>query len=345
MHDIIRIAMVGCGWAGLRHAEALKSEGSAEVTWAVDLDETRANSLLTNWPEARVTPDYREALADPEVDAVDICLPHDLHAPVAIDAARAGKHILCEKPLAATLDEADRMIAEADSANVVLMVAENVRFEPIYLTVRDLLQDGVIGRPALIQMTRETYLRQSFIEDRPWFLNAKSAAGGIMMSGGIHDIEMMRMLVGEVESIQALRARQRFTEMEGDDTSAALLRFADGTVGVLVESFIMKSLETASGREVHTLRIDGDVGSLTTSDGQTIRVFSEREDYLPEGQLREHRIHVPPQDTFQLQIAHFLDSIRTGTEPITSGRSQRRALEVVLAAYRSMETGQPVRLA
>jgi predicted dehydrogenase len=209
----------------------------------------------------------------------------------------------------------------------------------------DLLQDGVIGRPALIQMTRETYLKQSFIEDRPWFLNAKSAAGGIMMSGGIHDIEMMRMLIGEVESIQALRARQRFTEMEGDDTSAALLRFADGTVGVLVDSFIMKSLETASGREVHTLRIDGDVGSLTTSDGQTIRVFSEREDYLPDGKLLDHRVHVPPQDTFQLQIAHFLDSIRTGTEPITSGRSQRRALEVVLAAYRSMETGQPVRLA
>jgi predicted dehydrogenase len=165
-----------------------------------------------------------------------------------------------------------------------------------------------------------------------------------MMSGGIHDFETMRMLIGEMESIQALRARQRFTEMEGDDTSTAMLRFTDGTVGMLVESFIMKSLTTASGPEVHTLRIDGDLGSLSTSDGQTITVFSEREDYLPGGQLREHRIHVPSQNSFQLQIAHFLESIRTDTEPITSGRSQRRALEIVLAAYRSMETGQPVRV-
>jgi UDP-N-acetyl-2-amino-2-deoxyglucuronate dehydrogenase len=344
LDDVVRIAIIGCGWAGIRHAAAFRAEGGVEITWAIDTDESRARSLQAEWPEVRIAADYREPLADPELDAVDICLPHNLHAPVAIDAANAGKHILCEKPLAATLDQADQMIEAADAASVVFMVAENVRYELVYLAVRDLLEDGVIGKPALIQMTREAYLRQSFIEDRPWFLNAESAAGGIMMSGGIHDFETMRMLIGDVESIHALRARQRFTEMEGDDTSTAMLRFTDGTVGMLVESFIVKSLTTASGPEVHTLRIDGDLGSLSTSDGQTITVFSEREDYLPGGQPREHRIHVPPQNSFQLQIAHFLESIRTGTEPITSGRSQRRALEIVLAAYRSIETGQPVRV-
>jgi predicted dehydrogenase len=139
-----------------------------------------------------------------------------------------------------------------------------------------------------------------------------------------------------------LRARQRFAEMEGDDTSVALVRFRDGTVGTLVESFIMKSLTTAAGPEVHTLRIDGDLGSLTARD-QSITLFSERPEFLPGGALAQHTIHVPDEDTFALEIDHFLRCLADGTEPITSGRSQRRPLEVVLAAYRSMATGLPVR--
>jgi predicted dehydrogenase len=278
-------------------------------------------------------------LGDSEVDAVDICLPHDVHAQVAVEAAEAGKHILCEKPIAATLEGADRMIEAAERASVVLMIAENVRFTPLFHRMRDLLRDGVIGRPALIQMTRECYLARSFLEERRWFLNARRAAGGIMMSGGIHDFETMRMLIGEVESVQALRARQRFPEMEGDDTSIAMVRFCDGTVGTLVESFVMKSLTTAAGPEIHTLRIDGDLGCVSVRDGRTIRLFSEREDLLPEGELTQHDIYVPAEDTFSLEIQHFIGCIRKGVTPITSGRSQRRPLEIVLAAYRSMESG------
>jgi len=103
-------------------------------------------------------------------------------------------------------------------------------------------------------------------------------------------------------------------------------------------------MTTASGTEVHTLRVDGDLGSLSVRVGGPIRVFSERPAWLPGGALAEHEIHVPPSDTFAALLRHFRDCVRTGEEPITSGRRQRRALEAVLAAYRSMETGKPVRL-
>jgi len=339
----IRVAIIGCGWAGVRHAQAYAGCG-ANIRWAVDLRRERAESLRTIEKGIRTATDHRQALDDPRVEAVDICLPHHLHASVAVEAAQAGKHILCEKPMAASLEESDRMIEAAERSEVVLMIAENVRFDPLFHKIRDLLRNGVIGQPALVQMTRECYLTRSFLEERRWFLDAEAAAGGIMMSGGIHDFETMRMLIGEVESIHAVRARQRLIEMEGDDTSVATIRFCDGTVGTLVESFVMKSLATAAGSEVHTLRIDGDLGSVSVRDGSTIRLFSEREDFLPQGALAQHEIHVPAEDTFELEIEHFLHSIRTGEEPITSGRSQRRPLEIVLAAYESMASGQPVML-
>ncbi len=343
METPVQVAIIGCGWAGTRHAKVYDRAG-IEIRWAVDTDWRRAEAFRRARPAVRLATDYREALADPDVMAVDICLPHALHSAVAVEAARAGKHILVEKPLATSLEEADAMIQAAATSGVVLMVAENVRFNPTYRRVRELLDDGVIGRPALIQMSREAYLVRSFLEERRWFLEGKAAAGGIMMSGGVHDFETMRMLIGEVESIYALRARQRFVEMEGDDTSVALVRFRNGTAGTLVESFVMKSLTTAAGSEVHTLRIDGDLGSIIVPGYRTIRVFSERSDFLPHGALAQHDIHIPEEDTFALEIGHFIECIRTGAEPITSGRSQRRPLEAVLAAYRSMEIGLPVRL-
>jgi UDP-N-acetylglucosamine 3-dehydrogenase len=343
MVERLVVAIVGCGWAGSRHARAYRAAG-AVIRWCIDLDRSRAEALTRTLGQGEFASDYRRALDDPRVDAVSVCLPHHLHADVSSETAAAGKHVLCEKPVADTLANADRMIDAADQAGVILMVAENERFNPIYHKARELLQDGVIGRPALLQMNRECYLNRSFLEERRWFLDAHAAAGGIMMSGGVHDFETMRMLLGEVTSVYALRARQRFEEMEGDDTSIALVRFADGTVGTLVESFCMKSLTTAAGPEVHTLRIDGDLGHLAVVDPTTIRVFSERADYALGGALVEHSIHVPPADTFALEIAHFMQCIRTGDEPITSGRLQRRPLELVLAAYRSMETGRPARI-
>ena len=335
----VRVALIGCGWAGARHAVAYDQAG-AEVRWAVDSSVSRAEAVA-HGRGSRVSSDYRQALADPAVDAVDVCVPHNLHAPMVIEAARAGKHVLVEKPLAATLEEADEMIEAADRAGVVLMVAENVRFDPVYRRIRELLDDGAIGRPALVQMTRQAYLRASFLADRPWFLNREAAAGGIMTSGGVHDFETMRMLIGEIRSVYALRARQRFLEMEGDDTSVAAITFRDGIVGTLVESFIMKSLATASGAEVHTLRIDGDLGSIAVDGDRTIRLVSERADLQLGGTPTQHDLRVPEADTFALEIAHFLECVRSSAEPITSGRSQRAPLAAVLAAYRSMETGVP----
>lgn len=348
----IRVAVVGCGWAGQRHARAF-SQCGARVRWAIDVNLDRAQALLANLnaftdeaerAQCRASQDFREALADPTLDAVAICLPHNLHAPVAVECARAGKHVLCEKPIADSLASADLMIAAASQAGVVLMIAENEHFNPLYRKIRDLVNRGMIGTPALVQRTRECYLTRSFIQDRPWFLNKQTAAGGMLMAGGVHDFETTRLILGDIEHVYALQAPQRFTELEGDDTSVVVARFKSGVVGTFILSFIMKSLATACDREVHQLRIDGTLGSLSVNDGQTIHLFTEAAEPFLGEQLVQHDIVVLPEDTFQLEVEHFLTCVQTGQAPETSGQSQRRALEFVLAAYRSIETGLPVTL-
>lgn len=344
MKKTMTVAIVGCGWAGVRHARAYATAG-ATVTWAVDVSQKRARTVAALQPGTRIAADVREALGDPDLVAVDICLPHDLHATIAVEAARRGKHVLCEKPIANSLADADRMIEAARKAGVTLMVAENEVFSPLYRRVRDLVQSGAIGKPALVQMTRGCYLEDSFKKERPWFLNAKAAGGGMMMSGGVHDFEKLRMIIGEVTSVFARRAPQRFAEMQGDDTSIAMLRFAGGAVGIMVQSYLMKNALTASGTEEHTLRIEGERGSIRaagTNGGRIVLFRDSPRDKLLAGAPSETEIIVPEADTFELEVAHFVDCVLTGKEPITAGKRMRKPLELVLAAYASMERNREV---
>jgi predicted dehydrogenase len=254
MNQPPKIAIIGCGWAGIRHARAF-IECGAEIAWAVDTNPQRAEALRAQTGgTAQVSTDFRAALANDSLDAVDICLPHNLHGAVAIPAAQANKHILCEKPIAATLEEADAMIAAAEKASVTLMIAENERYNPAIRKIQALVQQGVIGKVALLQMTRQCYLRQSFLEDRPWFLDVRAAAGGAMTAGGVHDFEKARMLVGEIESVSAkhlsgiihqhdsnLSLGEAPTFEQGDPTGVDRLPGRDDGFGVIaLASFQMR---------------------------------------------------------------------------------------------------------
>ncbi len=347
MKKRLSVAIIGCGWAGYRHARAFLARG-ADLRWAIDVDSTRAERLAALSPETRAADNYESVLRDEELDAVDICLPHNMHAECAVSAARHKKHVLCEKPLAVSLDEADRMIAAAEEAGVVLMVAENEVFSPLYRQVRDLMKAGAIGSPVLVQMSRGCYLEESFKKERPWFLDDKMAGGGMMMSGGVHDFEKLRMIVGDITAVYARRAPQRFASMQGDDTSVALLRFSGGAIGIMIQSYLMKNALTASGTEEHTLRIEGEGGSIRAAGtyGGTIKLFRDKVgDSILSALSSESEIIIPEADTFELEVAHFIDCVRSAKEPVTSGKKMRPGLQLVLAAYQSMKEDREITLA
>jgi predicted dehydrogenase len=328
------VAIVGCGWAGHRHADAFIAEG-ARLQWAVDVDPRRASEVAASRPGARPASSLAGPLADPAVTMIDVCLPHHLHAETCLAAIEAGKDVLCEKPLAAGLSDADRMMEAADRAGTLLMVAENEWFNPMYRRIGTMLGTGVIGSPALVQATRECYLRESFVHERPWFLSRDASGGGILVSGGIHDFAKLRMMLGEIVILHCLRARQRFAEMEAEDTVVLVLGFDSGAVGTLVESFVMIDPTTTTGAEVHRLRIDGDNGSIEVTGPDRLRVTTL------EG---VDEVTVPVEDTFRAEVREFLNCVATREEPATSARSQRKNLELVEAAYASIASGQPVHL-
>lgn len=337
MDGKLNVGIIGCGWAGEQHASSYASLKDTRLLAVCDVDEDRARSFARKWGAEAWHKDHRGLLADPRIGAISICLPHYLHSLVAVDSAEAGKHILCEKPMAIRLEEADAMIAAARKAEVVLMIAENVRFHPINIKIRELIQDGYIGDIFLARIFRDHEMHDS-LRKRPWFLDKKKAGGGIWMSGGIHDIDALRMLVGEVETIAVFQARSVFPEMQGDDTVAALLKFANGAVGVVTESFSAKTFRPLSPIGCPTL-LNGNLGTIAVSED--IEVYGDR--------IAEKspmlRIKVDETDTFLEEIRHFADCIRREGMPLTSGEEERKTLAVICSGYESLsKDGIPVKV-
>ena len=332
MGSQLNVAVIGCGWAGEQHVRAYTAIREARVSAVVDIDERKARTLAERWDIPAWYTDYRRVFEDPKIGAVSICLPHHLHSRVSVEAAEAGKHILCEKPMANSLEEADAMILAAEKAGVTLMIAENVRFHSINIKIKELVEQGYIGEVFLARIYRDHEMHD-YLRKRPWFLDLEKSGGGIWMAGGVHDVDALRMIVGEVERISLFQAKKAFPEMEGEDTIAAVLQFENGAVGVITESFSTKTFRETCPSGCPWI-VNGTRGSITTFQGE-LEVYSDKLGD-PETCMK---VRVDEKDTFTEEIKHFLNCIKSGRKPLTSGEEERKTLAVVLAGYESLKRG------
>jgi predicted dehydrogenase len=329
MMESIGIALIGAGWAGNQHAAAYRAlPDRGRIVAVVDVHRDVAEARAREWGVPFATADLATALGRPDVGAVDICLPHTLHAVTAEAALAAEKHVLVEKPFATSLDEADAMIAAAAHVRRILMVAEIARYDLTYLRMAELIFSGAIGTPFLCRICRDHHMHDA-LRERPWFFT--DPTGGIMWSGGIHDIETVRMLMGDapVEEVYATAARKTLVEMTTDDTSIGLFRMTGGGVAVLSESF---SAHAPRGERIR-VEVFGPDGSLMTDGDGTLTIVTP-------GDMRVEQI--AREDTFTAEIRHFLDCIHAGEEPATAAWAMRPGLAAILAAQASMAVGAPV---
>lgn len=333
----VRVAVIGCGLIARRtHMPAYVEAEEAELTAVVSGHLESARAAAAEFGQLRVLTSWQEAVADPAIDAIDICTPNSLHAPIAIAAAHAGKHVLAEKPMAVTLAEADAMIDAARQAGVVLMIAHNLRFAPIYEAIKRVMREGVIGEPLSA--------RGSFMHSGPddhwgaasdWFWREETAGGGSLLDLGIHMIDLLRWFIDRpVLEVSAMTARV-LKPTYADDNAVVLMRFAGDVLASVQTSW------TARPTPDQQVMIHGTLGHLRLDAAAAQPLTVHLQDA---GGQRTLVPEVLAASAFVNPFVHFLRCILDGARPLTSGEEGRVSLAVALAAYEAARSGRAVRL-
>jgi predicted dehydrogenase len=333
----VRIGVIGCGLIAQRsHFPAYAAAPEASIEAVVSLDSAEAEDAVARFGAKRILPSWEAAVADPGIDAIDICTPNYLHAPIAIAAARAGKHVFVEKPMATRLEDADEMVQAARENGVHLTVGHNLRFAPIFQTMHEAMQEHIIGRPFA---ARAVYMHagpdEAWGSASPWFWDATMAGGGALLDMGIHIIDALRWIIGRrVLEVSAMTSRQ-VKPTFADDTAFVLLRFEDDVVASVQAAW---SARPTSDRE---LVIHGEEGNIAMgrSSGEPL-VYNLRTEGRPARVVPDIPAAADP-DTPYLD---FVRSIQQGLEPAVPGEEGRDSLAIVLAAYESARSGHTVRV-
>lgn len=346
MPERLRIGMIGCGEIAVQTAKGIAAAESAEHVMVMDVDERVARDLGETYGVPSTTR-VEELLSNPRVDAVYIAVPHYLHAPLTIQALRAHKHVLVEKPIATTLEDADRMIAAAREVGVNLSVAYHAQVDSTCRAVRDLIAAGAIGR---ILGTRIVYRG-----DKPatywhggysgriqtdWRTSKAKAGGGVLIMNTVHDLNTIRYVTG-LEVTRVYSEYDTFvTPVEVEDYVAITYRYANGAIGTLEAGSAVRGRDPL--RE--TNRIYGEAGQIILGTPPRIFVNEER-DGLRAGEWQD--VPVVPDAGAGGRAAivdGFARAVLAGQEPPVRAADGRAALEIILAAYRSGQEHRAIEL-
>lgn len=333
----VRVGLIGAGLVAQRaHLPAYAESPEADLVALASGRLEMAKEVASRFGIPHVHELWQDLVADPEVEAVDVCAPNYLHAEMAITAARAGKHVLVEKPMALSLEEAGAMIEAAQAAGVTLMVAHNLRFVPIYEQVKRIVQEGVIGRPLA---ARGVFMHAGPDEfwgaDSDWFWRPEMAGGGSLLDMGVHMIDLMRWFIDRpVVEVTAMTSRL-LKPTPFDDNAFVIMRFDDGLLAGVQSSW---SARPQPDRQV---TIHGELGYVAMGRVPAEPLLVHVKD--GEGE-RRYAPEVPKTSDLVNPFVHFLRCIRSGERPLTNGEEGRKTLEVALAAYESAKNGRSVKV-
>lgn len=342
--DKVRVGIVGSGFVADLHARALAQVPNCDIVAVAAPNLHRVVDFARRHDIPRALTNYRDLLKIDEIDLVSLAIPNDLHASVAIDAASAGKHIICEKPLAVTLEDADAMISACQDSGVQLMYAEPYCFAPRYVRARDLAQNGALGTIFLIKQSAEHAGPHT-----PWSWNIARSGGGALMDQGVHGIVFARWLLGDAAITHVTASMGTFVhggKTDGEDHAVTILNFEGGQMAVIESSW------AKGGGQDDRLELYGTDGH-TRADlafGNALPTWSSI-GYAERGEIPESTRGWSFSGYDELwnrgyvqEMRYFVDCIAQDEPAWLDGRIGRNALEVVYAAYRSARVGATVRL-
>ncbi|MFD2679684.1 Gfo/Idh/MocA family protein [Bacillus seohaeanensis] len=334
----LKVAVIGCGSiARHRHLVEYNAHAGVEITAVCDIVGERANEMAEKYNSRSYT-SYEELLANESVDAVSVCLPNALHAPVSIAALNAGCHVLCEKPMATSREEAKEMIEAAEKNNKKLMIAHNQRFVSSHVKARKLIESGEVGKIYSFRTAFGHGGPEGWSVDgkESWFFKKDEAFIGAMGDLGVHKADLLRYLLGE-EFVEVAGFVETSAK-EGtdvDDNAVCVLKTESGTIGTLAASWSYTAKEDNSTiiyGENAILRLEDDPDySLVVQykNGEIVKYeLGQIQSNDDGGQKNTH------------VIENFVQSIVDDTVPPISGEEGKKSLEVILAALESSESKQ-----
>ena len=334
----IKFGLIGCGRVAQRHAQSFKQLTETQLVAVVDPKLSRAENFAQAY-DAIAYADYRLLLERPDVDAVSICVASGLHASVALDALAAGKHVLVEKPIALTLEDADRMIALARQKSLKLGVVLQNRYNSPMQKLRQAIDDDQLGQLYLGNACVRWYRPQSYYEDEwhgTWAMD-----GGALMNQSIHHIDALQWFMGPVKSVNAYTATLAH-QMEAEDVGVAVLRFQNGALGSIEGSTLTWPQNLEGSVAIFGAKGSVKIGGTALNQITLWKVAGQLEQEAEI--LTDQRVDPPAWYGYshRAAIMDFARSIIDDCEPDTPGEEARRSLALVLAIYESARTGREI---
>ncbi|WP_163101969.1 Gfo/Idh/MocA family protein [Peribacillus alkalitolerans] len=337
----IKVGVIGCGSiAKHRHLPEYLSNEQVEIVAVCDIVEERVNELAKSY-NAKAYISYEELLTNPDIDAVSVCTPNYLHAPITIAALNAGKHVLCEKPMATSRADAEEMIKAAERSMKKLMIAHNQRFVTSHQKARQLIEKGEVGKIYSFRTAFGHGGPEGWSADgkESWFFKKKEAFIGAMGDLGVHKTDLLRFLLGEeFVEVGAFVETSAKENSDVDDTAVCVLKTDSGIIGTLAASWSYVSKEDNSTiiyGEKAILRLEDDPNhSLVVQykNGEVVKY-----------ELGEIQTNEAGGQKSSEVINHFVNSIVKNIEPPVTGEEGLKSLQVVLAALESNETKRIVK--
>ncbi|MGE5507260.1 MAG: Gfo/Idh/MocA family protein, partial [Chitinophagales bacterium] len=332
--DKVRVALVGCGRVSVVHADALAKIPEAELVLAVDSRPERAKEMAGQYGCAWAT-DFGAALRE-GVDAVQLCTPHYLHAPMAIAAAQAGKHVLTEKPMAIKADDAYAMIRAAEANRVKLGVIFQTRYNEAAQAVKEAVETGRLGRVLGARAILTWYRDDDYYRESDWKGTWDKEGGGVLIDQAIHTIDLMQWILGPPTQVEAHCRNVVHPALAVEDVAEAVFHFENGARACLyANNFYTYDADVLLEfhGEAGVAQIIKDVAHIRTGNETLVVEPTTDNPSLGKGYWGlKHRT----------QIQDFYRAVLAGEDPAIDGWEGLRALEIVLALYESARLGKPV---
>ncbi len=356
-NDQVNVAVIGLGWPGQRHIEGYLKDPHARLVAICDVSAPLLESTQANFGIPDALSDYRALLARPDIDAVSICLPNWLHSEVSIAAIEAGKHVLCEKPLANTLAEGERLTATVHAHDRIFMLALNNRFRVEMQALKRIVESGQLGD---IYYARAGWLRRRWAGIvRGWFTDKERSGGGPLIDLGVHMLDLTLWLMGNPKAVRVSGAVYHHLANEMSKTLGAInvedlgsgMIHLDNGATIMLETSWMSYIE----RELIYTELMGTQGGAKYERGATspTGAYTMTAPFQIFTTLAAEQVNAVPTNlarsaedllltSFANETAHFVECVRENREPIATVDQGLEILRILDAVYRSAAEGREI---